>query len=96
MIQFVIEALDGTDNEALNRRMTHRPAHFEAMKRLRETGNYVLGGAKLDDSDKMIGSTVVLQFETEADFQAYYAQEPYIVGKVWETIHVYKFRMANI
>jgi uncharacterized protein len=96
MIQFIIEALDGTDKKALDRRMTHRPAHLECMKRLRATDNYIFGGAKLDEAGTMVGSTVVLQFASEAEFQAYYAQEPYIVGKVWKKIKVYKFRVANI
>jgi uncharacterized protein len=95
MIQFIIEALDGTDSEAINRRMAARPSHLAGAKTLKDSGNYILGGAKVDDAGKMIGSTMVLQFETEEDFNRYYAQEPYVVGRVWDTIKVYKFRVAT-
>ena len=96
MIQYIIEALDCTDAEGLSRRMAVREKHLAGASALRANGHYILGGAKLDDDGKMIGSTMVLQFPTQEDFDAYYAQEPYITGKVWGDIKVYKFRLANI
>jgi uncharacterized protein len=96
MIQYVIEALDHTDADGLSRRMAVREKHLAGAAALRGTGNYILGGAKLDDSGKMIGSTMVLQFETEAEFQAYYDAEPYIINNVWGEINVYKFRVAPV
>ncbi len=96
MIQFVIEALDHTDAEGLSRRMAVREKHLAGAAALKHSGNYILGGAKLDDEGKMIGSTMVLQFETEADFKAYFAEEPYIKGNVWGKTDVYKFRVANV
>lgn len=96
MKQFLIHAYDYTDAQALDRRMAARPAHFEGIKKLKETGNFVLGGAILSEEGQMIGSNAVLQFETEEDLQAYLAIEPYIVQKVWEKIDVKSFRIANI
>jgi uncharacterized protein len=96
MIQFVIEALDHTDDEGLSRRMAVRDKHLAGAAALRHSGNYILGGAKIDDAGKMIGSTMVLQFETEADFKAYFAQEPYVKGNVWGKIDVFKFRVAAV
>jgi uncharacterized protein len=96
MIQYVIEALDHTDADSLNRRMAIRDKHLTGASALKANGQFILGGAKLDDAGKMIGSTMVLQFPTEADFQAYYAQEPYITGGVWGEIKVYKFRVATV
>ncbi len=95
-MQFIIEALDHTDADALNRRMAVREQHLAGAAALRRSDNYILGGAKLDKDDKMIGSTMVLKFENEADFQAYFDQEPYVVNNVWGKINVYKFRVANI
>ena len=96
MIQYVIEALDHTDTEGLSRRMAFREKHLAGAAALRANGQYVLGGAKLDADGKMIGSTMVVQFPTQADFDAYYAQEPYITGKVWGEVKIYKFRVANV
>ncbi|MDZ7880372.1 MAG: YciI family protein [Saprospiraceae bacterium] len=96
MIQFVIEALDHTDAEGLNRRMAVREKHLEGASVLKHNGNYVVAGAKLDSDGKMIGSTMVVQFPTEADFKAYFDNEPYVKGNVWGKINVYKFRVANI
>jgi hypothetical protein len=38
----------------------------------------------------------VLQFPTEADFKAYFAEEPYVKGNVWGKIDVFKFRVAAV
>jgi uncharacterized protein len=96
MIQYVIEALDHTDAEGLNRRMSVREKHLAGATALKANGALLIAGAKLDKDGKMIGSTMILQFPTETDFDAYYAQEPYITGNVWGDIKVYKFRVAAV
>jgi uncharacterized protein len=96
MIQFVIEALDHTDAEGLSRRMAVREKHLAGAAALKHSGNYILGGAKIDDEGKMIGSTMVLQFPSETEFSAYFEHEPYVTGNVWGKIDVYKFRVAPI
>ena len=58
-------AWDGTDDKSLERRMNARPAHFECARKLKSSNNFILGGAMLDDTGKMIGSAMVVQFETE-------------------------------
>ena len=69
MQQYLVYAWDGTDQQALERRMKARPAHFENSRRIKATGNFVLGGAMLNDEGKMIGSTMVVQFETKDQLQ---------------------------
>jgi uncharacterized protein len=96
MIQFVIEAIDHTDAEGLTRRMAVREKHLAGAAALKSNGHYIVGGAKIDDNGKMIGSTMIIQFPTEADFEAYFKQEPYVTGNVWGKINVYKFRTAPI
>ena len=96
MIQFVIEAIDHTDAEGLSRRMAVRAKHLEGMAVLKANGQFLIGGAKINDEGKMIGSTMVVQFPTETDFDAYFKQEPYVTGNVWGKINVYKFRVAPI
>jgi uncharacterized protein len=96
MLQFLIHAFDGTDAGALERRMAARPAHLAYMKAYKDTGNYVVGGAILDAEGRMIGSTVILQFETAAEFDTYRQTEPYILGGVWQDIKVFPVRVAPV
>ena len=96
MQQYIVYAWDGTDNKALERRMNARPAHFECARKLKAENNLVLGGAMLDDGGKMIGSTMVVQFETEEGLKEWMKKEPYITGKVWEKIEVRPFKVADV
>ncbi len=96
MKQYVIHAFDGTDAEALNRRLAVRQAHFEHMSPYKSAGNFILGGAMLDDKGQMIGSTVVMQFESDADFQAYLDSEPYVQNKVWLDMKIFTFKTATV
>jgi uncharacterized protein YciI len=95
MTQYLITAFDGTDNQALDRRMAAREAHLKYMSELKANDNFVVGGAILSDQGQMIGSSVILQFETQAEFDAWYAQDPYIIEGVWQQIDVKLFRVAN-
>ncbi|MFN3848665.1 MAG: YciI family protein [Spirosomataceae bacterium] len=96
MQQYVIIAHDGTDENALERRMNIRPFHLDGAKKLKENGNFVVGGAMLDDNGKMIGSVMIVQFETEADLRQWEATEPYIVDGVWVKYEIKPFRVANV
>jgi len=39
---------------------------------------------------------MILQFETEADFQQWYANEPYVQEGVWKEIEVHPCRVAQV
>lgn len=96
MQQYLITAWDGTDDAALERRMAARPSHFEGAHILKDTGHFIAGGAMLDENGKMIGSTMIVQFETKAGLEEWMRIEPYITGKVWEKITVHPFRLAQV
>jgi uncharacterized protein len=96
MQQYLVHAWDGTDDQALERRMKARPAHFDNSRRIKASGNFVLGGAMLNDEGKMIGSTMVLQFETREELQQWVDTEPYITGNVWQKIDIRPFRVADV
>jgi uncharacterized protein len=96
MNQYLITAYDGTDENALERRMNVRPFHLEGAKKLKEDGNFIIGGAILNEEGKMIGSTMILQFEHQSDLQNWIDNEPYIQQKVWEKFQVKPFRVANV
>lgn len=96
MNQYLITAYDFTDAEALKRRMDVRPHHLDGARALKESGNFLLAGALLNDEGKMIGSTMVLQFESEEQLEAWKQNEPYVTMGVWETVDVKPIKVANI
>jgi len=96
MDQYLITAYDFTDSEALQRRMNTRPHHIDQLKVLKEKGNYIKGGAMLNDEGKMIGSVMMMQFESEEELQAWQQNEPYLTQKVWETVDIKPFKVAVV
>jgi uncharacterized protein YciI len=96
MNQYLVTAYDYTDTEALQRRMNVRPHHLDGARDLRASGNYVLGGAILNEEGKMIGSVMIMQFETEEALEAWKQSEPYITQKIWESVDVKPFRVADV
>jgi uncharacterized protein YciI len=87
-VQFLLIAYDATDASALERRMSVREAHLATIKRYQDAGHMHIGAAILDDAGKMIGSTIISEFETRAGLDAWLAEEPYAVAKVWDKITV--------
>jgi uncharacterized protein YciI len=96
MKQYVIIAYDGDDTDAQERRKTIRPLHLAGAKILKERNQFVTGGAILNDAGEMTGSVMIVQFETEEEFQEWYKEEPYIKNGVWKTIDVKPFRVAVV
>lgn len=96
MQQYIMYGWDATDEQALERRMSIRPAHFDNARKLKANGNFIIGGAMLSDEGKMIGSTMVMQFETKEQLQQWLDTEPYITGRVWERMDLRPFKVADV
>jgi uncharacterized protein YciI len=96
MKQYVVYGWDGKDENALERRMTVRPSHFENAKRLKALGNFIFGGAILDRNGKMIGSNMIMQFETDSELEDWLNSEPYITKEVWEKYELHPFKVADV
>ena len=95
-MQFLLVAYDGTDPEALERRMKVRPDHLEKIAVLKKKGNFLLGGAILDENEKMIGSMIVYEFPNRSALDESLRNEPYIIGGVWQKIDIRPYRLASI
>ena len=94
-MQFVVIARDGTDEQALERRLKAREAHLANVGNLTGPGKMLLGGAMLDDSgNKMIGSVMVFDFPDRAQLEAWLKNDPYSTGGVWQSIERKSFRGA--
>lgn len=95
-MHYVIHAYDFTDEQAYERRLAARPAHFEKARQLKAEGHFVLGGALLDEGGKMIGSMMLVDFDSEESLNQWLTSDPYVLGQVWDRIDVKPFRKADV
>ena len=93
-MQWLIIARDGSDEDALERRLAARPAHLEHAARLQAAGHLLIGGALINDDGEMTGTAAVAQFETRAELDEWLTTDPYVTGDVWREIKVHPFRVA--
>jgi uncharacterized protein YciI len=96
MQQYIIYGWDGTDENALERRMAARPSHLEHSRNWKASGNFITGGAVLDDADKMIGSTMIMQFDSRETLDTWLNADPYVTQKVWQKIDIRPFKVADV
>lgn len=95
-MQYLIYAWDGTDEGAQERRQNIRPFHLEGAKKLKANGNFIIGGAMLDENGNMKGSTMIVEFSNEEELKKWMDEEPYITQGVWQKIEVHPFRVAPL
>lgn len=96
MPQYLLLADDYKDADALNRRMNIREKHLERMRLEKAAGRFITGGAKLNEQGKMHGSMLVVQLENEEAARAWVNADPYTINKVWETVEILPFRVAEV
>jgi uncharacterized protein YciI len=94
-MQFLLIAYDGTDPEAHQRRLKVREQHLHKIGLLRMKGEFLFGGAILDESSKMIGSMIVYEVADRQAIDEILKDEPYITNGVWEKIEIRPFRLAR-
>jgi len=95
-MQFLLIAYDGTDSGALQRRLAVREDHLNRISAMKKEGKFLLGGAILDDTGKMIGSMIVYDFPDLQSLKESLKDEQYQTGGVWENIEIRPFRLAKI
>lgn len=94
-MQFVVMGYDGKDDRALDRRMAAREAHLEMAGQMHEKGYWLFAAALLDDDGKMTGSMIVCDFPSREEMDRLWLEkEPYVKGKVWQTIEVKRVQTA--
>jgi uncharacterized protein YciI len=95
-MQFLLVAYDRTDSGALERRMKVREDHFVRINMLKKAGEFLFGGAILDENGKMIGSMIVYDFHDRQSLEESLKEEPYLTAGVWEKTDISPFRLAKI
>jgi uncharacterized protein len=93
-MKHVVIARDGTDDEAKARRAAVRPEHLRQIAARVERGEILVGGAILDEAGDMVGSVLVVNFETRDELDSWLTTDPYVTGGVWQDIEVQPYRPA--
>jgi uncharacterized protein len=95
-MQFLLLAFDSIDNAAIERRLTVRQEHLEKISKMKKSGEFLFGGAILNDDGKMIGSMILYEFPDRETLDKRLKDEPYMTRGVWQKIEIQPFRLAKI
>lgn len=93
-MQFLVLGYDGTDAEALARRLSVREEHLKVFREGVASGRFRFGSALLNGDGQMIGSAILAEFPSrEALEEEWLRREPYVTGHVWQTITIQRAQM---
>jgi uncharacterized protein len=95
-MQYLLIGYDGTDPGALERRLSVREEHLQRISVLKKKGEFLFGGAILDDSGQMIGSMILYDYPDRQSLDEQLKEEPYLTKGVWVKTRITPFRLANI
>ncbi|MBF0303877.1 MAG: hypothetical protein HQK73_12620 [Desulfamplus sp.] len=94
-MQFIVIAYDGTDENALERRMAVREAHLKTASEMSSSGKWLYATAILNDEGNMCGSMIVCEFDSlDALKSEWLKNEPYMVGNVWKEVEIKQAKVA--
>lgn len=79
-MQYLVIAYDYDD--ALERRLQSREAHVQSARKLMQEGKIITAAALIEE-DKMVGSTLFVDFNTDEELDLWLASEPYVINRVW-------------
>ncbi len=74
-------------SDAADRRQQNREAHLAGGKKLRDEGKLLYAVAMMKN-DQMVGSVMVMNFDSETELEEWKALEPYITGNVWGSVEI--------
>jgi len=92
---YVIIAWDGTDKDALDRRMAVRDRHLEVITRWAKEGRLQLGFPTFRADGSVAGSIMFLD-EDEVGAKEYLSEEPFAREGVWQSYEARPFRIAPL
>ena len=93
-MQFLLVAYDAQDENALSRRLAAREAHLALVEKNKAAGHAKYGAALLDESGKMIGSMMVVEYENQQALETWLKDEPYITQNVWDEVNISLCKIA--
>lgn len=80
-MQYLVIAYDKKD--VLDKRLAVRDLHVKGAKDYMQRGNILQAGALIED-DKMVGSTLFVEFKTKDELDLWLENEPYVKNGVWD------------
>ncbi len=92
-MQFLVTAHDFKDDEAINRRQAARTEHLAGATKLMQDNILLSAGALLDDSGKMVGSTLLYDIVSKTELIKLLDSDPYISSKVWEKYSIQEIKL---
>jgi len=87
-MQFVVTGYDGTDEKASERRFSVRDEHLKLAESMKKEGKFLYAAALLDENESMIGSVMIVDFNSRKELDEWLDIEPYVTGGVWQKIEV--------
>lgn len=93
-MEYIVTAYDGTDEDSLKKRLEIRPAHMAQGEKMLAAGKYRYGAALLDDEEKIIGSMIVVDFDSKEELDGWLKIEPYVTNNVWQKVDVQPCRIG--
>lgn len=95
-MQFIINGFDGTDAQAPGRRLAARELHLAGIKSLKEQGRILFAAARLDATQKMIGSLLIADFPSRDALNDWLKNEPYVLQNVWQRVEIEDCKVAPL
>lgn len=93
-MQYLIVAYDAKDDGAMDRRMAAREAHLASVADYKAKGHIHMGAALLDGDGTMVGSTLIVEFESREACEEWLNSDPYVTGEVWDDIMIQPCKIA--
>lgn len=85
---FVIDCQDKSDHLAI--RLENRDAHLTYLKDFE--AQLIMAGPFLDADNKMVGSMLIMEFETHAQAEQFCAADPYTLAGLFNTVQIRPWR----
>lgn len=87
-MQYIVSATDFNEPGAIERRIAAREAHLSGISDMKPKGQVLFAAAKTDDTGRMVGSLLVVQFADRSELDQWLATEPYVRERVWDRIEI--------
>lgn len=80
-MQYLVIAYD--KKNVLDKRLEVRDLHVKGARKMIEEGRIINAAAFIED-EKMIGSTLFVDFDTKEELESWLENEPYVKNGVWD------------
>lgn len=94
-MQYLIIAYD--KENSLDKRLAVRDLHVKGALGMMKKGK-ILKAAALIENEKMVGSTLFVDFDSQDELDSWLAQETYVINGVWdmEKIQILPIKVLSI